>query len=70
MSFDLAGYLKSLKVGSKQDDVPGTVDRTIDEPCPVCGKNMRIYKPCCGSPNGYKGCHGCNYKITLDSAGN
>ena len=58
---DLQLYLKGLKRGSKKDDLPGTVDVYLDEPCPECGKPQRIYKPCCGSPMGYKGCS-CGYR--------
>jgi hypothetical protein len=48
----------------KDDDIPGSVDAILDEECPVCGKKMRLYKPCCGANNGYKGCR-CGYKVIL-----
>ena len=47
---------------SKKDDIPGMTDGEVDKPCPVCGRKMRKYKPCCGSPNGYVGCFSCNWK--------
>jgi hypothetical protein len=58
---DLQAYLKTLRRGSKKDDLPGTVDVYLDELCPECGHKQRIYKPCCGSPMGYKGCP-CGYR--------
>lgn len=61
---DLKEYLKGLKRSSKSDDIPGTVEAYLDELCPNCKKKMRIYKPCCGNPKGYKGCV-CGYKIQL-----
>jgi hypothetical protein len=61
---DVAELLKGLKRSSKSDDPPGTVIGFIDEVCPNCGKRMKKYKPCCGAPNGFKGCS-CGYRIEL-----
>ena len=55
--------LTKLKRSSKKDDVPGTVESSLDELCPVCGRKLRRYKPCCGSPTGYDGCNACGYKV-------
>lgn len=54
--------LKGLKKSSKFDDIPGTIDVILEDLCPLCGKQLRKYKPCCGSPNGYIGCLPCGYK--------
>jgi len=62
----VSDYMKQMKKVSKKDDLPGTVEGTLDEKCPNCGKNMKLYKKCCGSPNGYRGCN-CGYKIMLGS---
>lgn len=59
--------LKGLKKSSKKDDIPGTVIGFLDELCPLCGRQVRIYKPCCGSPQGYKGCNACGYKVILSN---
>jgi len=56
--------LSNLKRRSKRDDIPGTVETILEEKCPFCGKLMRKYKPCCGSPHGFKGCP-CGYKINF-----
>lgn len=64
---DLQAYLKGLKRSSKQDDIPGTVEVYLDELCPECGKKQNIYKPCCGSPMGYKGCS-CGYRTDAKGA--
>lgn len=61
--------LSNLRRRSKSDDIPGTVETILEENCPNCGKLIRKYKPCCGSPHGYKGCI-CGYKITLDDRSN
>jgi len=58
--------IANAKKGSKKDDIPGTVEGYLDELCPICGKKMREYKPCCGSPKGYKGCNPCNYKVNYE----
>jgi predicted amidophosphoribosyltransferase len=54
--------LSNLRRRSKGDDIPGTVETILEENCPNCGKLMRKYNPCCGSPNGYIGCV-CGYKV-------
>ena len=61
---NMTEYLKGLRRSSKSDDIPGTVISYLDEICPVCKKKMKLYKPCCGSPKGHKGCV-CGYKIQL-----
>lgn len=63
------GLLDGLKRSSKKDDVPGTVEKVLDDPCPICSKPMRQYKKCCGSEFGYKGCKACDYKVNLSSSG-
>ena len=61
----LSDMLAGLKRSSKQDDIPGTIQEYTQEKCPACKEGlMKIYKPCCGSPKGYKGCR-CGYKIIL-----
>jgi ERCC4-related helicase len=62
---NIEDYIKGLKKSSKEDDIPGTVESILEELCPSCSKKMRMYKPCCGSPKGYKGCQSCGYKIQL-----
>jgi hypothetical protein len=64
MREEVSGLLASLKRGSKKDELPGSVIAVIDEHCAVCGKQMKLYHPCCGSPYGYKGCS-CGYKISF-----
>jgi hypothetical protein len=51
-----------VKRSSKKNDVPGTTDGEVEKPCPVCGRRMRKYKPCCGNPEGYIGCVPCGWK--------
>jgi predicted RNA-binding Zn-ribbon protein involved in translation (DUF1610 family) len=64
MKFELTEYLRGLKRRSKQDDIPGSVEAYLEEPCPSCGRAMKLYKKCCGNPNGYKGCK-CGFKYVL-----
>jgi hypothetical protein len=62
---NIQDYLKELKRSSKKDDIPGTVSEVTQEKCPACNKEfLKLYKPCCGSPKGSKGCR-CGYKIIL-----
>jgi len=63
---DIKEYLKNLKVSSKSDDIPGTVEAYLDELCPSCGKKMKIMKPCCNSPKRIKICGACGFKVYLD----
>ncbi len=65
----VADYMKQMKKGSKKDDLPGTVEGVLDEKCPNCGKNMKLYKKCCGYNFGYKGCS-CGFKIVLSGGSN
>ena len=58
----LEEMLSKATKASKKDDIPGTVDAILDETCPACGRKLKQYKPCCGSPKGYRGCS-CGYKI-------
>lgn len=58
----ITDYLRTLKRRDKKDDLPGTTEGEVDKPCPICGRKMRQYKPCCGSPEGYIGCLPCNWK--------
>jgi len=44
--------------------VPGSVLEILNERCPICAKQLKKYRPCCGSPYGYKGCN-CDYKVIL-----
>lgn len=60
----LSDYMRTLKRSSKKDDPIGVT--TLDELCPACGKNLKSYPACCGSPNGYKGCL-CGWKVVLTS---
>jgi hypothetical protein len=57
---NLADFVKGKR--SKQDDIPGTTEGEVDKTCPVCGRKMRRYKKCCGSPEGFIGCLPCNWK--------
>lgn len=61
---NLKEMLSKAKQASKKDDIPGEVDAVLDEVCPNCGRNLRLFKPCCGAKNGYKGCN-CGYKVVL-----
>ena len=63
---NISDYMKQMKRGSKKDDIPGTVQEYLDEPCPACGKKLKLMKPCCGSPHGTKECV-CGWKIQLTS---
>lgn len=63
----LTNYLKSLNRRTKDDDLPGSVLKVLDEPCPLCGRNMKLYRPCCGAPNGTKECKRCDYKVIVTS---
>ena len=60
----ISEMLNKAKKGSKKDDVPGMVDAILEEDCPNCGRKLRLFKPCCGAENGYKGCN-CGYKVVL-----
>lgn len=64
---NLKEYLKGLKRRTKDDDIPGTLLRVLDEKCPLCERNLKLMKACCGSPYGLKECRACNYKINLTS---
>ncbi len=60
---NITDYMKQMKKASKSDPIPGTVKAYLDEDCPTgCGRKLIQYNPCCGSPNGYKGC-ACGYKV-------
>jgi predicted RNA-binding Zn-ribbon protein involved in translation (DUF1610 family) len=63
---DLTAYLKGLKKTSKQDDIPGTVEEYLEEPCPACGKKLKIMKPCCSSKQRTKVCSSCGWKAVLE----
>lgn len=63
---NLKEMLAKTKKASKTDDIPGTVVSYIEELCPICGRKMREYKPCCGSPKGYSGCAPCGYKVNYE----
>ena len=56
--------LKKAKQVDKLDDVPGDVEKILEDACPVCGRAMRKYRPCCGAKHGYVGCN-CGYKVIL-----
>ncbi len=56
--------LKGFTKRSKKDDVPGTVEAYLEEKCPNCGAELKLMKPCCGSPKGRKECR-CGYKVQL-----
>jgi hypothetical protein len=58
--------LSKLTRGSKHDPIPGLTTGTIDRNCPVCGKTLAKFKPCCGNPDGFIGCVDptCGYKET------
>jgi hypothetical protein len=58
-------YLKGLKRSSKSDDIPGTVEAYLDEPCPVCGKNLKLMKACCTSKLKSKVCV-CGWKSYVE----
>jgi hypothetical protein len=60
----LSDLLSGLKRSSKADDIPGTIQEYTDEKCPACEGLMKVYKPCCGNPKGYKGCR-CGYKYSI-----
>lgn len=64
---DLGEYVKNLKKHSKRDDIPGMVLGESDRECPLCGRKMKLYRPCCGSPSGYIGCTPCGYKINQNT---
>jgi hypothetical protein len=64
MAQGVSALLASLKRSSKKDEVPGTVISVLEENCPICSRKMKLYRPCCGSPLGYKGCN-CGYKVVL-----
>ncbi len=66
---DLTQYLKDLKRASKSDDIPGSVEAYLEELCPNCGKKLKLYKKCCGNPNGYVGCN-CGYKVIASGGSN
>ena len=63
---DIKAYLKGLQRSSKSQDIPGTVEAHLDELCPVCGKKLKLMKPCCSSKFGTKEC-ACGWKIQLTS---
>lgn len=64
---DIKEYIKTLKRVSKEDDVPGTVEAYTDDPCPSCGKKLKIMKPCCSEKRRTKVCGICGYKEFLES---
>ena len=64
----VSALLANLKRSSKQDDIPGAVISTLDELCPLCTRKMKLYRPCCGSPSGYKGCS-CGFKVNITDSG-
>jgi len=60
---NVSDYMKQMKRGSKKDDIPGVKFNELDEECPTgCGRKLKEYAACCGSPQGYKGCS-CGYRI-------
>ena len=63
---DLIEYIKGLNRRSKFDDMPGTVEKFLDEPCPNCGKGLKKMHPCCGDPPGSIQCVAkCGYYVSV-----
>jgi hypothetical protein len=62
---DIQEYLKGLKKTSKADDIPGTVESYSDIPCAVCGKKLKIMKPCCSMKRKAAVCI-CGYKVYME----
>ena len=63
---NVSDYMKQMKKGSKKDDIPGTVLEHTEELCPTgCGGKMNTMRACCGSPDGFKECPKCHYKVIL-----
>ena len=58
--------LSKLNRRSKHDEIPGMVNEHLDTACPICGKSLGKFAPCCGSPDGFIGCVDptCGYKET------
>lgn len=50
---------------SKKDDLPGKVESQLEEFCPLCGKQLRLIKPCCMSKKRKKECI-CGWKQYLE----
>ena len=63
---NISDYMKQMKRGSKSDDIPGTVQEYLEELCPVCGKKLKLMKPCCSNKFGSKDCV-CGWKASLTS---
>jgi hypothetical protein len=55
-------YIKGRR--SKTDPIPGATEGPAGRKCPLCGKDLLKYRPCCGNPAGYIGCRdsSCGYK--------
>jgi hypothetical protein len=64
MNENIAELLKTLSRRSKKDDLPGTVEAFLDEKCPICNRNLKKKKPCCGAAKGTKECL-CGYRVIL-----
>jgi len=61
---NLKELIAKLPRTSKKDEIPGSVEKELDELCPACMKvKLAQYKPCCGAPKGYIKCRACGYKI-------
>ena len=50
-------YLLSLRGVTK------AVKKVSDDFCPNCGEKMKLYKKCCGTVSGYKGCSVCKLLV-------
>jgi hypothetical protein len=58
---ELNEIIKTLSRTSKKADIPGAIEKYLDELCPLCNKKLRKMKPCCSSPIAWIACS-CGYK--------
>lgn len=55
-------FLENFREKRKNEIPPET---KTEELCPICKKRfLKLHKPCCGSPHGYKQCF-CGYKVNI-----
>lgn len=55
-----------LKLRSKKDSIPGTVEEGEATICKSClTKAVVVLKPCCGEPLGALLCQNCGYRVRI-----
>jgi predicted RNA-binding Zn-ribbon protein involved in translation (DUF1610 family) len=61
----LATQERAIKLSANEHTPINQKVESIEEKCPVCGKNLVLLPPCCNSKFGTKECLSCGWKVML-----